>query len=71
MAIAGKMGLDLELLKRDIGSAEVMTAVQRNQALAQRLGLSGTPAFVIGDEVVPGSSDLETFKELVELARRR
>ena len=37
--------------------------------LAQAIGVNGTPAFVIGDELAPGAIDLATMKRLVAQAR--
>ena len=34
------------------------------------LGIKGTPAFVIGDQLVPGAADMDTFKRLVAKARK-
>jgi protein-disulfide isomerase len=50
---------------------EVMAQVERNRALARDLGIRGTPAFVIGDEIVPGAIDIDTMRQLVARARGR
>jgi putative ABC transport system permease protein len=42
-----------------------------SESLARDLGIRGTPAFVIGTELVPGAIDLETMRGLVAKARRR
>ena len=38
-------------------------------ALAQEIGFSGTPSFVIGETPVPGLVPLEELQRLVEEAR--
>jgi protein-disulfide isomerase len=34
--------------------------------IAKSLGLTGTPAFIVGSELVPGATDLATFKSMVD-----
>jgi protein-disulfide isomerase len=43
----------------------------RNSDLARSLGISGTPAFVVGDVVIRGAADLEALKKVVGDVRRR
>jgi protein-disulfide isomerase len=70
-AVAGELGLDLARLKADMNRPEIAAQIERNRALARDLGIRGTPAFVIGTELVPGAIDLETMRGLVAKARRR
>jgi protein-disulfide isomerase len=44
--------------------------IERNMALASALGVRGTPAFVIGNQFVPGAVDAETLKKLIGDARK-
>ena len=55
LAVAREMGLDVERLKTKMDSPEVRAAVQENVGLGDKLGLSGTPAFVVGNSVVSGA----------------
>ena len=50
---------------------EIGAQIERNRALARDLGIRGTPAFVIGEQLVPGAIDLETMQGLVARARRK
>jgi protein-disulfide isomerase len=68
--IAGEVGLDVARLKKDMESETVKAALQKNQALAQALGIGGTPAFVIGDDVAPGAITHVRMKEMVAKARQ-
>jgi protein-disulfide isomerase len=45
--------------------------IDRNMALAGALGVRGTPAFVIGDQFVPGAVDAAALRQLIADARRR
>lgn len=69
MAVAGDLGLDLEQLREDMASPEVEAHIQQSMQLAQALGINGTPAFVIGDRVVPGATSYDTLSGLVDAAR--
>jgi protein-disulfide isomerase len=43
---------------------------ERELALAQALGIDGTPAFVVGGELVLGAVDVGMLRELVNRVRR-
>lgn len=69
MSVAHSEGLDIDRLKRDMQSAEIEEALRRNHALAQTIGVTGTPAMVIGSTLVPGAVGLERLRALVAQAR--
>ncbi|PWJ10933.1 DsbA family protein [Jannaschia seohaensis] len=69
MQIAEEIGLDLDKLRADMEAPEVQTHIETTFALAQSLGFSGTPSFVIGDALAPGLIDADQLVELVETAR--
>ncbi len=52
--VAKDQGLDVAQLKKDMEDPEVIATIARNQELASKLALTGTPAFVIDSKVVPG-----------------
>ncbi|MCW8861807.1 MAG: DsbA family protein [Rhodospirillales bacterium] len=68
--LAREFGIDFTRLEKDMASPEVTAMINRNRALAQHLGISGTPAFIIGGEIIPGAVDQATLKHLVEQARK-
>ncbi len=70
MAVAAKSGLDVDRLRRDMAAPEIDDVLQKNFRLAEDLGIRGTPAFVIGDRLVPGAIDLKTFQKLIAEARK-
>jgi protein-disulfide isomerase len=65
LATAKEMGLDLARLQKDMSADSVRNALQENMGLGDKLGLTGTPAFIIGDEIVPGAVGLEPLKQVV------
>ncbi|WP_134495683.1 DsbA family protein [Microvirga pakistanensis] len=65
MAVAKEMGVDMTKLQKDVDSAEVRNALQENMALGDKLSLTGTPAFIIGEAVIPGAVGIEPLKQLI------
>ncbi len=70
MAVAKDMGVDMGRLQKDVESAEIRSALQENMALGDKLSLSGTPAFVVGETIIPGAVGLEPLKRLVDNVRQ-
>lgn len=68
-SIAKEVGIDIKAMQDKIKSPEVEKLISKNKELAANIGIHGTPAFVIGGELVPGAVDYETFKGLVAKAR--
>jgi protein-disulfide isomerase len=70
LATLTSIGLDGERLRAEMDAPEIATIIGRELALAQALGIDGTPAFVVGGELVVGAMDLGTLRDLVSRARR-
>ena len=71
LQIAAGLGLDLQRLKQDIDDPSIQAAIDRNLALGQALHITGTPAFAIGEQIVPGAVDVKTLQQLIREARGR
>lgn len=69
-ALAGQVGLDVPRLLDDMGGDKVSQALAANHALAQDLGINGTPSFVIGDRLIPGAVDVAQLAALIDEQRR-
>lgn len=69
-AVAKAVGLDLEQLRTDMQRKEIRDKVQANNDLARTLGVTGTPAFIIGDEIVPGAVTISRLRSLIDKARK-
>ncbi|WP_298726771.1 DsbA family protein [uncultured Ferrovibrio sp.] len=67
--MAGAAGLDTRKLKADMANPKVEQVLRANLALAQKLGVQGTPGFVIGDMLIPGAISLDSMRQLVRQAR--
>jgi len=70
LELAKDSGIDVEKLKADMQAPEVDALIRRHHELAEKLGVNGTPAFVIGQELVPGAVDAETMKAKIKQARQ-
>jgi protein-disulfide isomerase len=53
--IAQKVGLDVARLKSDMKDPQIDEALAENRMLAARFGINGTPAFFVGDKLIPGA----------------
>ena len=69
LQLAAQAGLDLDRMKTDMNSPEVDAEIKRTLEIAKVLKLNGTPAFIVGSELVLGATDLETLQALVDEAR--
>jgi protein-disulfide isomerase len=70
LKVARLAGVDIEQAKGDMNDKEIGDLLKRNYSLAETLDIQGTPAFVIGDTLVPGATDVENLKRLVADARK-
>ncbi|MDH4078952.1 MAG: DsbA family protein [Nitrospira sp.] len=66
--IAVSVGLNVKRLEADMANPKWQAVIEKNRALAQELGISGTPGFIVGNELVPGALDLNGLKELIARA---
>ena len=69
IAVAKEVGLDVARIEKDLGSDEVRLTLEESLKLAEKLGLNGTPSYVIGPHVVVGAVGLDQLKEKVNSAR--
>ena len=70
MTVAKEMGVDMGRLQKDVESAEIRAALQENMALGDKLSLTGTPAFVVGETIIPGAVGIDPLKQLVDNVRQ-
>ncbi|GKS57218.1 hypothetical protein YTPLAS18_07450 [Nitrospira sp.] len=69
MRIAAAVGLDSKRLEHDMANPEWQAIIDKNRTLARELGITGTPGFIVGTELVPGALDLKGLKELIARGR--
>lgn len=69
LSLVEEMGLDRARVEAEMGSPEIETVIASNLALAQLLGLTGTPSFVVGERIVVGAVGKEPLAEAVRSVR--
>ena len=69
--IAKKLGLNVANIKEEMKSSKVSELLAANREVAQAIGVNGTPAFVIGDNLNPGAMDINAMKAAVANARKK
>ena len=70
LAVAKDVGFDMARIERDMASDEVKKTIAENMKLADALGVSGTPSYVVGSEVVIGAVGLEALREKITAGRK-
>jgi protein-disulfide isomerase len=68
-ALAEEAGADVDQLRIDMEDPAIDEAIAGNLELAQALGVRGTPAFVIGETLIPGAAGIEELRQAVDEAR--
>ncbi len=63
--MASTFGLDADAIEARMDSDEVTMEIQRTRALAQRLQITGTPTFVLQDELLRGFLPYDEMMALV------
>lgn len=69
-AAARAAGMDLAAAKAFIAKPEVEAELARNLELARRLGINGTPAWLVGDELIAGAVGKERLQDVLNAARK-
>jgi protein-disulfide isomerase len=67
--IATSVGLDVDRLKQDMRSPDVDKELKANLELGTSLDIEGTPAFIVGDTIIPGAISADALKQLIATAR--
>lgn len=71
MAAARSVGLDTDRLGKDMQSPTILDILGNNRKLAAALGIDGTPALIVGDEIVRGAIPFERLAEMIAMARAK
>ena len=70
LAVAKEVGLDIARLEKDMASDEAKATIAESMKLAEALGVSGTPSYVVGSEVVVGAVGLDALREKISAVRK-
>lgn len=66
--LADQAGLDTEQFLADLESEEFARAINRDRNEGLDLGVTGTPAFFINDQLVMGAQPTDVFVDVIEAA---
>ncbi len=69
-ALAEKADLDVKRFERDYENGSLAELVQKDFKQGQRMGVNGTPTFLINDRVLVGLQPIGVFEKAIEDARR-
>jgi protein-disulfide isomerase len=69
LAAAKESGLDMARLEKDLAGKDIGEALDETVKLAEALGISGTPTYVVGQAVIPGAIGVANLKKQVEQSR--
>lgn len=69
LRIAEEVGLDIDQLRADMEAPEVAEHIETSIRLADLLGITGTPTFILGDNLVPGAVEQDVLQRLVDEVR--
>lgn len=69
--LAASVGADRAKLAADMQDPAIQGHLQTNDSLAAALGITGTPGFLFGKQLVPGAVSLDDMKKLVTTAREK
>lgn len=70
-AISDKLGLNYATLQKDMADPGLIEALNRNLRLANALNINGTPAYIVGNQIIPGAIDMESLARIVSDERAK
>ena len=70
LEVVKSLGLDPAQIKKEADASDIDAILKQNYDLARALNLTGTPAFVIGDTLLPGAVELKDLQDAVAAARK-
>ncbi len=64
--VVKKVGIDREAVEAKMDHPEVKQHLQQTSTLAQQLGITGTPAFIVGDQILKGAYPIEQIQAAID-----
>lgn len=68
-SIAEKLNLNYAKLQRDMESKTVAEEIEKNYRLANSLEINGTPAYIVGGQLLPGAVNAEALAKVIAAER--
>jgi protein-disulfide isomerase len=70
LAVAKESGADMDKLAKDAAEPTVKDGIEESDQLGRALALTGTPSYVVGDEVVVGAVGYDQLKAKLDNVRK-
>lgn len=70
LEIAAAHGMDMDALNASMANPHIIDSFRQTDSLATGLGITGTPSYVIGDEVVVGALGKDVLIEKIDNFRK-
>ncbi|MSP16337.1 MAG: hypothetical protein EXR73_06950 [Myxococcales bacterium] len=64
--LAAELGFDRRRFKADLGGTECAQEIADDQSALAKVGISGTPGFLINGRIVFGAQPIENFKKVID-----
>ena len=68
---ASGVGIDMTKIGATLDDEGISRIIKSNFSLAEALDIDGTPAFIVGDALLPGAADIDTLRQAVAKVRPR
>ena len=69
LAAAADLGLNPVTLELDMGTPAVSGTIQTSYEIAKALNITGTPTYIIGNEVIPGAIGIDELRSRISNMR--
>ena len=69
LEVATNVGLEIQRMKADMQDSAIEGAIEKNVKLAEALRITGTPGFVVGDQISTGATDFDGLQALIAKGR--
>jgi protein-disulfide isomerase len=69
VAVVRSAGLDEMKTAKDLNSAALKAEIRKNLDLGRALGLTGTPSYIVGNQILAGAVGYDELKDAVAAAR--
>lgn len=72
LKIAKDLGINVEKIKKvlEVNKSQIDDHIAFNRQLGASIGVNGTPAFIIGDELIAGAVETSVLKEKIDSQRK-
>ena len=71
LAAAANVGIDRAGAQAALTDKRYDAEIEKNLRLAQALGATGTPTFIVGDQLLSGAVGYEALRKAIEAARAK